>query len=258
MTSPDTTSTPVTSRGGAETVASRSRLRHANADWLRALMRTATVTPASTRTLPDVVDENAARHPDRAALIGEDDALTHGALGALSNRVSRWALSEGLRPGDRVALVMANAPAYTATWIGLTRVGVVVALVNTALGGAGLAHCLAQAAPRRAIVGADLMNADLVAVLAAAGLEPVVFGATPAPYLRLDDALAALSGAPLGAGERPPLTLRDEALLIYTSGTTGLPKAARVSHLRVMTWSQWFAGVMDARPAPPPEDLQPQ
>ena len=64
----------------------------------------------------------------------------------------------------------------------------------------------------------------------------------------MDDALAALSGAPLAPGERPPLTLGDEALLIYTSGTTGMPKAARVSHLRVMTWSQWFAGIMDARP----------
>jgi fatty-acyl-CoA synthase len=35
------------------------------------------------------------------------------------------------------------------------------------------------------------------------------------------------------------------ALYIYTSGTTGLPKAAKVSHYRVMQWSHWFAGLMD-------------
>ena len=39
----------------------------------------------------------------------------------------------------------------------------------------------------------------------------------------------------------------DPALLIYTSGTTGLPKAAFVSHHRVMMWTHWFAGLMDAR-----------
>ncbi len=226
----------------------RPGARHANADWLRALMRTATVTPASTRTLPDVVDENAIRHADRPALLGEVDALTHGELAALSNRVSRWALGQGLRPGDRVALMMGNAPAYTAIWVGLTRVGVVVALVDTGLVGAALAHCLAQAAPRCAIVGADLLGADLVSGFADAAIPVVAHGADVAPHARLDRALAPLSGAPLAAGEKPPLTLRDEALLIYTSGTTGLPKAARVSHLRVMMWSQWFAGIMDARP----------
>ncbi len=238
---------------GADVTKGRSGMRAANTDWLRALLRTAAITPASTRTLPDVVDENAVLHADRPALLGEADALTHGELGALSNRVSRWALGQGLHPGDRVALMMANTPAYTALWIGLTRVGAVVALVNIDVVGAGLLHCLTQAAPRCVIVGADLPGADRLAVIEDAGLPIVVYGgdAEPhrhAPHARLDRALESLSGAPLASGERPHLTLKDEALLVYTSGTTGLPKAAHVSHLRVMMWSQWFAGIMDARP----------
>ena len=44
------------------------------------------------------------------------------------------------------------------------------------------------------------------------------------------------------------VALHDAALLIYTSGTTGLPKAAHVSHYRIMMWSEWFAGIMDATP----------
>ena len=40
--------------------------------------------------------------------------------------------------------------------------------------------------------------------------------------------------------------MADPALLIYTSGTTGLPKAAHVSHHRVMMWTHWFAGMMQA------------
>jgi fatty-acyl-CoA synthase len=58
-----------------------------------------------------------------------------------------------------------------------------------------------------------------------------------------DEILAALPGDPLGPGERVVLRPSHRALLIYTSGTTGLPKAAVVSHRRIMTWSRWFAGL---------------
>ena len=47
--------------------------------------------------------------------------------------------------------------------------------------------------------------------------------------------------------ERRATTLADRALLIFTSGTTGLPKAAAVSHHRVVAWSHWFAGLADMR-----------
>ena len=44
------------------------------------------------------------------------------------------------------------------------------------------------------------------------------------------------------------MTIADRALLIYTSGTTGLPKAANVSHRRLLEWSFWFAGLMNTGP----------
>ena len=44
--------------------------------------------------------------------------------------------------------------------------------------------------------------------------------------------------------EFDPVSLDDRALLIYTSGTTGLPKAANVSHRRVMNWAFWFKGML--------------
>ena len=45
------------------------------------------------------------------------------------------------------------------------------------------------------------------------------------------------------------MTIDDRALYIYTSGTTGLPKAANVSHARLMQWSHWFAGMMETGPS---------
>lgn len=216
--------------------------RSDNADWIRALQRTAAVTPASKRTLAKIVAEMAARHPDRAALISETTRFDYATLAARADLYSRWAMREGLHAGDTVALMMANAPDYAAIWIGLSRVGVVTALLNTQLVGDGLAHCIALAAPRRVIVDADRLAQ--VAGLEA-GISIWIHGPDVVGYQNLDRTLAELTH---DAGELPEApTLAHPALLIYTSGTTGLPKAAHVSHYRIMMWSEWFAGIMDAR-----------
>ncbi len=64
----------------------------------------------------------------------------------------------------------------------------------------------------------------------------------------LERSLEQYSGERLRYSERRPVTIDDRALYIYTSGTTGLPKAASVSHGRVMQWTHWFAGLMDTQP----------
>jgi fatty-acyl-CoA synthase len=162
-------------------------------------------------------------------------------------RYARWALAEGLAKGEVVALMMGNRPDYMALWLGLTSVGVVVALINTNLRAEALTHCLAVAAPRRLIAAAEF---EAAAQAAAIDLPhpPAVWGLGGSGGARLDAALGALSDEPLSPAEQRLVTVRDPALLIYTSGTTGLPKAARVSHHRVMSWSGWFAGMLDAGP----------
>ena len=221
--------------------------RSANADWVRAMQRTADIRPASTRTLARVLDENAVARGDAPALIGETERLTHATLAARALGYARWALEQGLAPGDRVALLMENAPDYPAIWLGLSRVGVVTALLNTQLVGAGLAHCLGAADARHAIVSHTLAPMLLDILQGRSSLKLWLHGGDVAPHPRIDTLVEALPIAPPPEAARP-ITLADPALLIYTSGTTGLPKAAHVSHFRIMMWSEWFAGVMDARP----------
>ena len=214
------------------------------AGWLAALERTARIDAAPHRVLPVVIDELAARHGEAPALIGEDESLSHAGLAARQNRYARWAIAQGLAKGETVALLMRNRPDFVALWLGLTRVGVRVALLNTNLRGASLAHCIAVAAPRHVVVEPGLAEAyeGARAHLAA---EPRLWSAGG----DLEAALAPLDGAPLREDEARAVTLSDEALLIYTSGTTGLPKAARVSHHRIMMWTHWFAGLIEPTPA---------
>lgn len=202
--------------------------------WLRALERTARIEDASSRTFPVVVEELGACLGNAPALIGVHECLSHAGLAARANQIARWALAQGMEKGDTVGLLMPNSPDYLALWLGITRIGGIVALLNTNLNNDALAHCIRLAAPKHVIAASSLAGRI--------GSGAKVWRHDP----DLRRLLEHFSGAPLAPSERREVTLNDRALLIYTSGTTGLPKAAHVSHRRVMSWTHWFAGMTKA------------
>jgi fatty-acyl-CoA synthase len=217
--------------------------------WVRALERTAAIERDRSLTLPVLIGRLAERFGDAPALLSTDAALSYRGLAAACHRYARWGLTRGLGPGDTVCLVMANCPDYLAIWLGLSGIGATVALINTNLRGELLAHSLNLVAPRYVIAGASLAAAvRAVQPLLARDVECWVSGAGGGDLPRLDEAIADLPGEALLDGEVRAPALTDRALCIYTSGTTGLPKAANVSHFRLMQWSQWFAGLMDVQP----------
>jgi fatty-acyl-CoA synthase len=226
---------------------SRAQGESANKAWLRALELNAAIERTPQRVLASVIDEHARVRPNSPALLSDERILTYAALAARMHRYARWALAEGLAKGDAVALMAGNSPDYMALWLGLSSVGIVVALINTNLRGDALVHSLGAAVPVRVIAAPDLAEAARSAADRQAEPPAVwLLGGGGGP--RIDQAIADLADGPLSADEGRAVNLNDPALLIYTSGTTGLPKAARVSHRRVMSWSCWFAGMLDARP----------
>jgi fatty-acyl-CoA synthase len=216
--------------------------------WSRALELTAPITRHPDRIFPAVIDERADQLGEAPALLSDGDCLTYRALAERSNRYARWALDQGLAKGDVVGLLMPNRPEYMAIWLGISRVGGVVALLNTNLAGPSLAHCINIVAPSHIIVAAELID-PLTAALGDVSSAATIWahGTGHDDFRRIDGELERYGGGALHGTERRPLTIEDRALYIYTSGTTGLPKAANVSHARLMQWSHWFAGMMDTR-----------
>ena len=111
-------------------------------------------------------------------------------LASRANRVARWALAQGIEKGDTVSLLMPNCPDYLAIWLGITRIGGIVALMNTNLKGEALAHCIQVASPKHVIVAESF--ADRVESHAK------IWRHGPA-FCRL---LGSFSGAPLAESER--------------------------------------------------------
>ena len=210
---------------------------------LRTLRMTMPIAKNPTRVFPHVIEELAERYGEAPALIGLRQTLTFRGLSKRANQYARWAMAQGLNKGETVCLLMPNRPEYMAVWIGVTQAGGVVALLNTNLVGASLAHCIDLVEPKHVIVAADCM--DVMSTIAAQlKSKPKLWVYGPGVGERIDIAIEAFDEAPLAGDERRALTIEDRALYIYTSGTTGMPKAANINHYRVMLASYGFAGVM--------------
>jgi fatty-acyl-CoA synthase len=217
--------------------------------WARALSRTATIAANRERTLPQIIEELADASGDAPALLSDGESFSYRALAGRAARYSRWALEQGIAQGDVVALLMPNRPEYMAIWLGISRVGGVVALINSNLTGRSLASAVNTAAPGHLIVAAGLVERVSVVEHQLADAPQIwVHGDGDNRFPRIDRSVERHAGDALRDHERRRVTIDDRALYIYTSGTTGASKAAIVTHARILQWSHWFAGLMNTGP----------
>jgi fatty-acyl-CoA synthase len=222
--------------------------------WLKAIELTSRIEADPNRLFADIIEDHAARQPDRPSLLSEMETVSYAQLAARINRYARWARSAGIKPGDTVCLFMPSRPDYIAAWLGITKVGGVAALINTRLIGSSLSHCINVAEADHVVVASDLAAVFETAVPFLCRVPKIWIHGGHAELdigdgnTVLDDVLERMDGSPLDASERGAVTINDRALLIYTSGTTGLPKAASVSHRRILNWGGWFAGLTGATP----------
>ena len=220
-----------------------------NRTWLRALETSAKLIRDPDATLAVVIDDLGDQFGVAPALISELDALSFEEMAARCRRYTRWARRQGLGSGDVVAVLARNSPDYFTAWVGISRTGATVALLNTGQMDRALAHAIRVSGATHLIVTPAFVSGYLAASIHLETPPKLWLHASAGEIEgaeRLD--LSTYGGGPLDAAERGGAQLGDRALQIYTSGTTGPPKAANVSHRRVLTWCGWFAGLMAAGP----------
>ncbi len=216
----------------------------------RALQQTSAVERTPHITMREMAETVAAVHPDKMALISQQESYTYGELDRRANQYARWALAQGLKKGDCVALFMLNRAEYIAAWLGIVKAGCVAALLNNSLNGRSLAHCVRIASAQVLIADASLMPAvDSARDFFDVRLKVLCYGDKRRGHdPRLDLILQEISGDALTSAERVPLTIADRAIFVYTSGTTGLPKAANIRHSRLLRIMAGFSVVTNAKP----------
>ncbi|MCU1346446.1 MAG: AMP-binding protein [Acidimicrobiia bacterium] len=171
-------------------------------------------------TLPAAWGRRWAQDPRRATLYtGDHGWVSAGELDRLSRHWAGFLRAHGVAPGERVLLSGANSLELVAAHVGALRVGAVVVPANTGYVRGELAHIVADARPRMALVD-DVARVD--------GLTHDEGAMTVVPLT----ASAAHDAGAASEGEHDldQVQRHDPALIAYTSGTTGRPKGAVLSH----------------------------
>lgn len=208
---------------------------------------------SQTECTAERVEQSARRFADNTCLVYGDTRYTYEQVNARVNRVAHAAYAEGLRCGDVVALCMENRPEFFFVWLGLAKVGITVAFLNTYVSGKPLLHALDATGAKLVVVGEEcLANFDGPELR-----ERVVCWLWPDPEKPSEPALRQLCERDLdvlqqhSSEENPPaawragLVAEKPAIYIFTSGTTGLPKAAVLSHARWLMTGDVMQVTMD-------------
>ena len=154
--------------------------------------------------------------PDKPAVIDAESGtvLTYAELDRASNRAAHLYRSRGLRPGDRVAILMENTPDYFGLTWGAQRSGLLFVAISTKLTAPEVDYILEDSGAKLLIFSAGLAGAQ-------AGVPKLVHGADEGDIERVEAALAMQEATPV-ADEQAGWAM------LYSSGTTGRPKGVRV------------------------------
>lgn len=169
------------------------------------------------RNLARDLEDRAATHPDRTALIFQDDrAWTYRQLDAAASRVAR-VLRASTAPGSRVGLHLANSPELVVGLLGAWKAGLAAVPMSGLYGTDELRRCVGKTDPAAVVVpdgtaAADTVRASSRAVVTAETLRQAL--AEPGrDHLRSADPRADEVG-----------------LVLFTGGSTGVPKAVAITH----------------------------
>ncbi|WP_084621789.1 AMP-binding protein [Mycolicibacterium septicum] len=175
-------------------------------------------------SVPDALDRASLAHSHREYLrfphLGI--SLSFSETQERSSQLAHWLRAHGVEPGDRVAVMLDNVPAWPLSWYAILRNRACVVPVNPRYRHSDIGHVLKDSGARLVLTSKERIGLVEDAVSASAPNCQVVDVAA---------ALAAAEGLDVTAlGDLPKAKRDDLANLQYTSGTTGFPKACMLTH----------------------------
>ncbi|MPY35511.1 long-chain fatty acid--CoA ligase [Streptomyces adustus] len=175
--------------------------------------------------LAAVLVESARTGGDRIAVRQDDTTLTYAQLDDASARLASLLRDRGVRPGDRVALVMPNVSLFPVVYYGILRAGAAVVPMNPLLKAREAAFTLRDSGARAVLVH-PLFAEEVAKAATEVGAECLVTDA------EVFDGLLRAAEPMAEVVER---AADDTAVILYTSGTTGTPKGAELTHRNLLS-----------------------
>jgi len=190
--------------------------------------------------LASVLELQAYRVPDKAAVVFEDNQYTYRALNQQANRMANALNALGVKKGDHVAIWLHNCLEFLTAFYGVLKVGAVALPMNVLYKEREMRFLLGNSESKAIFAfeeGLDVLRQIRPHL---PHLENAIIVGPDAEY---DEAVS--HGQVTGAGSDQFLSLDvnpdDTATILYTSGTTGNPKGAMLSHRNMYMNAEYYA-----------------
>jgi len=168
---------------------------------------------------------------DKAAYIDDRETLSYGELDLRVRRCAAGLLALGLRPEERVLVVMQDTTDMPVALLGAMYAGIVPVPVNTLLPAEDYAYMLSHSRARVALVSAPLLPTVQQAIQQSGRqAQLVVSGQADALPEGAIPFAALLEARPLPEGSHADTHADDFAFWLYSSGSTGRPKGTVHTH----------------------------
>lgn len=166
----------------------------------------------------------ATEHPNATGLKFMGNDISYAALHGMAAKVAGALRENGIEPGDRVAIILPNVPAFPVVYWGILLAGGTVVPMNPLLKAGEIDYFFSDSGAKIAFVWPDFVD-EATKGAVNAGTRIITCG----PMGPIDGALE--GGEPIAT----PVERDDEdtAIILYTSGTTGRPKGAELTHKNI-------------------------
>ena len=181
---------------------------------------------------------------DREFVVYEDDRATFEGFARATLALARQLQADGVKKGDRVAVIMRNLPEFPVAFFAAALVGAIVTPLNAWWTGAELEYGLVDSGTKVVILDAERLErlgdhlANCPDLKRAYVSRLPVAAEAPAIVRRLEDVIGPVnSWGDLPDHPLPDVALEpeDDATIFYTSGTTGKPKGALGTHRNIVS-----------------------
>ncbi len=225
------------------------------ADYLKGWLRVAGRLPTLLRTQKQIanvgienreswgsmLEENAAKFPNRPAVKSAEAQLSWRGYNEAVNRCANYFISQGLKKGDVACVFLENRPELLIVYSAMAKIGAINSMINTNLRQDSLRHCLLLHPAKISIIGEEVIDAfeEVKSDLALGPDQALYFiadrGQKPAPAGFIDFSEAAENSAVSNPATTAGVKPADTIAYVFTSGTTGgMPKAAVITHGRLV------------------------
>jgi crotonobetaine/carnitine-CoA ligase len=189
---------------------------------------------AANEVLPSLLRQQVEKAPDKAFLVYEDDAGTvtecsYGAFAERVNKVSNHLAASGVKPGETVAVMLANCPEFLVSWFAVSQIGAVLVPVNVLYSSDELAYLLDDAGCAGFITEPRFL-AQFRAVEASCPSVRLKILARSDDAEQNFELLSNIERRGISTWTQIPINPGSPTQIVYTSGTTSRPKGAVISH----------------------------